>query len=163
MKCDICRERPAVIFVQQVSKGISIELHLCEKCAKERGFSTTGNKIDISLGSLFSEILENADGKTAKTGACPNCGCTITDIRKNHKAGCAECYAYFTGDIISILRSEGVELSYTGEFPVTPENFRVRQDTENIEKELQRAVEHEDYELAAYYRDRLKSLGEDSE
>ena len=160
MKCDVCRERPAVIFVQQVTKDSSIELHLCEECARERGFSTTGNKIDVSLGGLFSNVLEGASDSSGKTVSCPVCGFTLADIRRLRKAGCADCYQQFRAEIVSLLRKEGIELSYTGELPAKLEAFRTRTvDIEGLKRELQKAIEREDYEMAAYYRDRLRVAG----
>jgi len=160
MKCDICRERLAMIFVQQISKDASIELHLCESCALERGFSTTENKIDISLGGIFSDVLGNIGSAQAKDNVCPVCGFSLLDIKKQLKTGCAECYQHFRGEIISILRREGVEVSYQGHLPTKLEAFKTpKADPENLRKELKNAIAHEDYELAAYYRDRLKALG----
>jgi len=160
MKCDICRERNAVIFVQQVSKGSSIELHLCEVCAKERGFSATGSKIDISLGGLFSGILDSKGNSDSGDYACPVCGFTLADIRKHRRAGCADCYRQFRAEIISMLRQEGIEVSWSGSLPVKLEAFRaLAPDPENLKKELARAIGREDYEMAAYYRDRLRALG----
>jgi len=160
MICDVCRERPAVIFVQQVSKDSSIELHLCEVCARERGVSTGENKIDITLGGLFSDALEKPGKERPRENCCPVCGFSLQDIRKHRKAGCADCYQHFRGEIISLLRREGIELAYTGPLPTKLEAFRTPQvDPENLRAELQRAIEQEDYELAAYYRDRLKSFG----
>jgi protein arginine kinase activator len=160
MKCDVCRKMPAVIFVQQVSRGSSIELHLCEECALERGFSTTENKIDVSLGGIFSGILDGSSNHASGLKACPLCRLTFADIRKLHKTGCAECYRHFSAEIVSLLRSEGIEISYTGELPPNSDAFKSPDiDPENLKKELQRAIEQEDYEMAAYYRDRLRSLG----
>jgi len=159
MKCDVCRERPAVIFVQQVSRGSSIELHLCEVCARERGFSTTENKIDVSLGGLFSDILDGTVDAAGRVASCPVCGYTLSDIKKHHRTGCADCYRHFRAEIISILRQDGLELSYTGELPSKLESFRTPAvDPENLRKELARAIEQEDYEMAAWYRDRLRSI-----
>jgi len=159
MKCDVCRERPAVIFVQQVSRGSSIELHLCEVCARERGFSTTENKIDVSLGGLFSDILDGTGDAAGRAASCPVCGYTLSDIKKHRRTGCADCYRQFRAEIISILRHDGIELSYTGELPSKLESFRTPEvDPENLRKELSRAIEQEDYEMAAWYRDRLRSI-----
>lgn len=161
MKCDMCREGVAVIFVQQISKNSSIELHLCESCAKTRGFSTTENKIDISLGGIFHDMVANPASKSAKDAACPVCGFTLQDIRKQLRVGCADCYQHFRGEIVSIMRHEGVEVSYQGPLPARLEAFVTpKADPENLRKELQKAIEREDYELAAYYRDRLKTLGD---
>src|SRR5574344_1548814 len=102
MKCDICRERPAVIFVQQVSRESSVELHLCEVCARERGLSTNENRIDISLGGIFSNLAEKSRENPESAPQCPVCGCTFQDIRKRRKAGCADCYRQFRAEIISL-------------------------------------------------------------
>lgn len=164
MICDVCREKPAIIFVQQVSRGSSVELHLCESCARDRGFATGENKIDVSLGGLFSGILDNSlntsiDG-SGKLHACPTCLLTIADIKRQLKAGCPDCYRHFPGEIVSLLRAEGIEMRYTGALPPKLEAFRSPDpDPVNLKKELQKAIEHEDYEMAAYYRDRIRALG----
>jgi protein arginine kinase activator len=161
MKCDICRERPAVIFVQQVSKDSSIELHLCEECARARGLSTADSRIDISLGSIFSGLLENQEREDQKTVACPSCGISLSEIKKRHRTGCADCYNQFRGEIVSILRSEGVTISFSGTLPAKGEPLTpAKTDPSYLRHELQLAIENENYELAAYYRDRLKALGE---
>ncbi len=159
MKCDICRERNAIIFVQQVSRNSSVELHLCETCALERGYPVNENRIDISLGGLFSGILKNQEG-APRQPACPACGNTLENLRKSRRAGCADCYRLFSAEIRSVLRSEGIQGVFTGSLPERLEAFTPRTpDPENLKKELDRAIEHEDYELAAYYRDRLRALG----
>ncbi len=158
MKCDACGEKPAVIFVQQVSRENTVELHLCEACAAKRGLSTTGNKIDISLGGLFTNILDGDSTETVSKKSCPVCLSTLNLIRRQKKAGCAECYRFFRTEILSVLRAEGIEMHYTGALPHRPDNFRsVAVDREMLKRELQRAIDTEDYELAAYYRDRLRS------
>ena len=160
MKCDVCRNYPAVIFVQQVSRGSAIELHLCESCALERGYSTTENRIDVSLGGLFSGILDSPQEGVAITQSCPQCGLTFADIKKLRKAGCAHCYQYFRAEIVSLMRRDGLEISYRGVLPSTKGTYKVSAiDPEKLRKELQIAIDKEDYEMAAYYRDRLRALG----
>lgn len=162
MKCDICRERPAVIFVQQVSRGSSVELHLCEQCAKERGYKIREDRIDISLGGLFSEAL-SGDRKKEPVPACPECGTNLEDLRRRKQVGCASCYREFRAEINALMRSEGFEAGYTGALPEKLEAFKqTPPDPENLRRELQRAIDAEDYELAAYYRDRLRALGGNS-
>lgn len=193
MKCDICREKPAVIFVQQVSRGSTIELHLCEVCAKERGFATDKNRVDISLGSLFSELVSSDEGANTSAQACPSCGSTLDSIRKRLRVGCGECYRRFSLEILSLLRADGIEVFPPGlteaevkdtegmpvltprlfpkderqgsDFPTAP-GFTPTQSEypgpdhtaslETLKRELSRAIEQENYELAAYYRDRIR-------
>jgi len=160
MKCDMCGDRPAVIFVQQISKGSSLELHLCEECARERGFPTDENKVDISLGGILTGALDGSNQTFEKESACPSCGLTLSAIKRGRKAGCAECYKNFRGEIVAILRREGIEPSYGGPLPRTLAAFRSpRADAESLRRELKKAIEREDYELAAYYRDRIKASG----
>lgn len=161
MKCDICHERTAVIFVQQVSRGNSVELHLCEQCARERGFSTDANRVDISLGGLFSGLAEGRVEEHETGPVCPTCGCSLQAIKRSRRVGCADCYVRFRAEIVAILRQEGIETS----MPSVAEASRERAlsdvpDAGTLRRELQRAIEQENYELAAYYRDRLRSLGE---
>jgi len=162
MKCDLCGERNAVIFVQQVSRNSTVELHLCEACARERGFSTTENKIDISLGSLFSGIADDKSVKGGGSPACPACGFTVADIRKKQRVGCADCYRLFRAEIVALLRGNGIEIGYAGDLPAQLEAFTpAAPDPATLEAELKKAIEAEDYELAAYYRDRLRAMGGD--
>ncbi|ULQ59938.1 UvrB/UvrC motif-containing protein [Brucepastera parasyntrophica] len=161
MKCDICRTRPAVMFVQQVSKGSTIELHLCDVCAKERGFTQQNGHSDLSLSNLFSNILNKKDAQI-NTGqdVCPDCCFSFSDIKKFRKAGCSSCYSFFRTEIISLLRGEGIEISYTGPLPEKTKKVYTRHNNpNNLKKELAKAIQQEDYEMAAYFRDRLKSLG----
>lgn len=160
MKCDNCGERPAVIFVQQVSRETTIELHLCEQCAAQRGLSTGTNKIDISLGGLFSNILEGTQDGSRDTRTCPFCGRTAAQIHKLKKAGCPECFASFRSEIVALMRSEGIDVAWNGTLPGAPEGTRTASiNRDDLKRELQRAIDNEDYEMAAYYRDRLRSLG----
>ncbi len=161
MKCDICHDRTAVIFVQQVSRGNSVELHLCEQCAKERGFSTDANRVDISLGGIFSGLSESRQGEEEAGPVCPACGCSLQSIKRTRRVGCADCYSRFKAEIVAILRQEGIEAA----MPATQGEPRERAfpetaDAGTLKRELQRAIDQENYELAAYYRDRLRSLGE---
>lgn len=161
MKCDICRRKSAVIFVQQVSRDGSIELHLCEECARERGFTTGESKMDISLGGIFSGITEGSADAGKLISSCPQCGTALSEIRKTGRAGCAECYHAFQAEIIGILRKDGIDFSYTGPLPAIHEAFQnERVAPENMREELRKAIEREDYELAAYYRDRIRALGD---
>ena len=161
MKCDICHDRPAVIFVQQVSRGNSVELHLCEHCARERGFSTDANRVDISLGGIFSGLSEGKNEAEDTGPACPTCGCTLQAIKRTKRVGCADCYARFKAEIVTLLRQEGIEAA----MPVPTQDSGEAKtggsvDPAALRRELQRAIDQENYELAAYYRDRLRSFGE---
>jgi len=159
MKCDLCGERPAVMLVQQISKDSTVELHLCEECARARGFSAGPGKVEVSLAGIFNGLI---DGKEEDKRACPRCGTALADIRKRRRVGCADCYLHFRAEILAVLRREGIEVRYRGELPPKIDAFKpLSADRASLRKELEKALAHEEYEMAAYYRDRLRALGEE--
>lgn len=171
MKCDLCGEKTAVIFLQLSADGASrngvlagttqTDLHLCEECAHKRGISTGLDASSLSLGHIFNDIMDGTTLAERKENACPTCALSENDLRKRLRAGCPECYTHFRAEIVSVLRREGIEISYKGPLPAKPESFTTpKPDPERLRFELKKAIDHEDYELAAYYRDRLMVLGE---
>ena len=159
MKCDICHEKQAVIFVRQMTGQSVLELHLCVDCARERGFSASDSKLELSLSGLLSGIVDNQSLLNSKNRACPVCGRTLKDIIEHRKAGCPECYINFTKEIASQLRLEGIEPNYTGSLPQQLAHFKSSlTDRMILQTKLEKAIYEEDYEKAAVYRDRLRVL-----
>ncbi|AEE16432.1 UvrB/UvrC motif-containing protein [Treponema brennaborense] len=155
MKCDICGTEDAVMMIQQVSENAKTELHLCLKCAAERGVQSKDGKIEMSLAGLFEGIT------AAKNAArlCPVCGRSLGDIRKTGLTGCPECYNIFASEIAESMRAQGLTGPYTGSMPGRLANFRsVLTDRMFLRSKLDESVAAEDYEKAAVYRDRLKAL-----
>lgn len=163
MKCDICHEKQAVIFVRQMTGQTSLELHLCADCARERGFSATDSKLELSLSGLLSGIVDNQSLLNSKNRACPVCGKSLKDIIDNKKAGCPECYINFTKEIMAQLKLDGIESSYTGSLPQQLAHFKSSlTDRMLLQSKLEKAIHEEDYEKAAVYRDRLRVLEKSS-
>ena len=80
-------------------------------------------------------------------------------ILKEKTVGCAECYNVFKKEITEILKGLGVTKSYTGSLPNRIENFKSSlTDRALLQEKLQNAIQEENYEKAAVYRDKLKML-----
>lgn len=160
MKCEICGIREAVVFVQQVTSTRTIEMHLCLECARDRGISTSGANMEVSLDNLLSGLLQEASSSVSpQNAACPVCGQTLNGLRRVKSAGCPECYTVFKSEIFSILKSSGLEGTYHGALPKKLAHFHsVLTDRMMLQSKMADAVAVEDYEKAAVYRDRLKSL-----
>ena len=157
MKCEICGIKEAVLFVQQITFNKTKEMHICLDCAKLHGLS--GN-FEIPINNLFSELL-NDSGTTVKQqkAACPVCGFQLEDLQKKHRLGCPECYTFFKSEVFSLLKKSGIEGTYHGSMPKRLANFRsVLTDRMIFQEKLDKAVAEEDYEKAAFYRDKLKAL-----
>ena len=52
MRCDQCHEREAVVFLTQIAQDQVIKLHLCERCAAEKGVETHGQPRQDTGGHL---------------------------------------------------------------------------------------------------------------
>ncbi len=158
MKCDICGINDAVLFVQQVSANKTVELHLCFDCARKRGLHMPGKNAGDTLSNLISSLMQEGLNQS-QNAACPVCGRTLNDLKKQKFAGCPECYTVFKSEIFSILKGEGMEGTYHGMLPKQLANFHsVLNDRMILQAKLADAVAVEDYEKAALYRDRLKAL-----
>lgn len=161
MLCDFCHEREAGIFLEQLTNnGQRRKISMCMECALQRGVSSDPKSIESSIGELFKELA----GITKKlqrdnSRLCPVCGISIGDIRKTGRVGCPECYSIFKDDIRNYLASKNVKGMYTGSMPARLANMHsVLNDRIILQDKLNAAVEKEEYEKAAMYRDYLKAL-----
>ena len=161
MICDFCHEREAVIFMEQTtSDGSRRKIHICTDCALERGITSDSRSIEQSIGNLFKELARAAkriDEMNSKM--CPVCGTNLGSIKKTLKTGCPECYAIFKDEIKNLMSQKGLNGSYTGSMPSRLANIRsVLNDRIALQNKLNAAVQNEDYEKAAMYRDYLRAL-----
>jgi protein arginine kinase activator len=158
MKCDICGKREAVLFVQQVMGTVSTEIHLCQSCARKRGIEPSGSGVDLSLSSLFGELLKAPSGEAGKK-TCPRCGLEAADFKKHGMLGCPDCYSVFHADIVKYVRSRSPDIEYSGRLPKRLKELRyVVVERQQLKDRLQRALADEDYETAASVRDELSRL-----
>ncbi len=106
-------------------------------------------KICPVCGTSLEQIIG-----TIKTGT--DSGIPKTSVPIIKKIGCAECYNTFE-DEFSILYKVSAE--YKGSLPKRLKGYRsVLTDRMDLRVKLDAAVEHEEYEKAALYRDYLKIL-----
>ncbi len=157
----MCHDQDAVIHIQQIMGGKTIELHLCEECAGRKGISTASQKIELSLTQLLTGLVspggESAAGE--KEMVCGRCGTGSGELRKSGKVGCAECYSVFRKEISRMVNTGSGPLMHRGKYPrrlLTYKTFFV--DRERLKQKLRKAVENEDYETAALLRDRIQEL-----
>ena len=158
MKCEICQQRDAVIFLQQITSQSLKEIHLCFECAQERGLYIDGKKIELSLAAFLSEyITQKFHAESEKH--CPVCGTTLSRVVKDRALGCSECYTYFSAEIKGIQKKQGIEGVWTG---TLPERLGKQKSTLgsriHLQLKLEESLTQEDYEKAAIYRDRLRLL-----
>ena len=163
MQCDQCGERPAAIHLTQIVNNAVTQAHLCETCAAEKGIQTSASVAKFHL-SEFLASLGKGTGKAEAGGAtaepCSFCGATLADFRETGRLGCSHCYVSFEGHVRDLLRRLHGSTQHVGEVYLTPggradEPGRRLTD---LREQLRRAVDAENFELAAELRDRIKVL-----
>ena len=170
--CDQCHEREAVIHLTQIVDEQVTTLHLCERCAADKGVESPGSLTKTPLGSFLAAMGETLPERTPApqlADACPGCGGTLQDFRETGRLGCPHCYRAFETPLRDLLRrlhgsthhmgERYVDRSANGE-PRAPDEAGTDGNAAaaQLREQLRLAVETENFELAAELRDRLRVL-----
>jgi protein arginine kinase activator len=162
--CDNCGERQAAIHLTQIVDNAVTTLHLCEQCAKEKGVQTSASVSKLPLSGFLGTGGQGAAAalpEGADAGACPTCGATLQDFRETGRLGCAECYRAFESHLRELLRrihgaAHHVGKLYLDAAPLAADD--APRLISELQERLKRAVEAENFELAADLRDRIRGL-----
>ena len=163
MLCSQCHERTAVVNLHQIADGEVVLLHLCERCAAEKGVESSTSLTKTPVGTFLASMgkaLDPAAGGAAApdAAACPTCGATLEDFRESGRVGCAECYRTFEASLRDLLRRLHGSSRHFGErYRPNADGFTVPvSSARELREQLRVAVEAENFELAAELRDRLR-------
>jgi len=163
MKCEVCGEREASVHYKEMMNDQIRELHLCERCAEERGFGSSPGE-DFSISDLLGSMAEDESAEVqAKGGAivCPRCGLTYPEFKASGRLGCSDCYLAFRLPLIPLLRRIHGSDRHAGKLPHgTGEAHRRMQEIRMMKRRLERCVEREAFEEAADLRDRIRGMEE---
>ena len=164
MSCEQCREREAVIHLTQIVNEQVTTLHLCERCAAEKGVESPGAAPKTPLGTFLAAMGQELPEQTPapKSGdACVRCGGSLQDFRESGRLGCSECYRSFEIPLRDLLRRLHGSTHHMGERyseGVGSAAPRERPQAAELREQLRLAVETENFELAAELRDRLRVM-----
>lgn len=183
MKCEVCGKN-ATFFFKQTKNGYTVEKALCSECAAKQGLSDPSDLFDAIHDDFFGGLLGsfvNKEPKLVSARSCNVCGMTLGELLNGGKVGCANCYTVFerslTPTVIKLhgnvahcgktpknLENETVSCEPQTKEPIKPvEEAKPLTDSEklaSLKNKLSEAVEKQEYELAAQYRDEIKALEE---
>ena len=162
MKCQYC-EKPATFHITELTEPSGPQvMHLCEEHArsflqKESGqpsASITGVLAkQLQLGQTKEDLAE-LDQKE-----CPVCGISFKEFRDNGRLGCPYDYSHFEPELQPLLINVHDATKHTGK---RPSRAAASADTQaemiQLRREMEEAVEREDYERASEIRDKLKLM-----
>jgi protein arginine kinase activator len=161
MLCDVCGERDAVVKVTQVGEHGKTLVQMCERCAADRNIETTVSLSKNPLGEFLLDLQKETSPSSTDTVRCNFCNATLRDFRATGRLGCAGCYTAFEPSLRDLLRRVHGSSKHLGRRYESPEIAMTEEQTElhELRERLRRAIEAEQFELAAELRDRIKVMG----
>ena len=159
MLCENCKERDAVVQFIQVEGVDKRQIHLCERCAAERGVETTVATPKQPLVDFLQSVQPHVALSTSDAMRCSFCQSTLKDFRSTGRLGCAHCYSAFAHTLRELLRRVHGSSRHTGRRyePPRPEQFERAVMLGELRERLRRAIESEQFELAADLRDKIRA------
>ena len=91
---------------------------------------------------------------------CTYCSMTLEDFRATGRLGCSRCYSTFEPRLRDLLRQVQGSAKHVGRRYVPPEPDVLERATTigELRDRLRRAIENEDFEVAATLRDKIRDV-----
>jgi len=163
MKCENCSNNDATVHYTEIEGAEKREIHLCEECYRQKAAPV--QKV-MEFADLLKTLLHGAlkeQGAAAKA-LCPTCGISLAEFRASGRFGCPNDYKVFHEAIAPLLEKIQHGVRHVGTVPsragveLQRENELIR-----LRRELERAVQREEYEEAARLRDCIRTLADKSD
>tara|TARA_R110002049_G_scaffold2750_4_gene21919 strand:- start:66389 stop:67000 length:612 start_codon:yes stop_codon:yes gene_type:complete len=160
MKCQYC-EKPATFHITELTDAAGPQvMHLCEEHA--RGFlqKESHNPAGSIAGALAKQLnLGQTKQELAELDQkeCPVCGISFFEFRNTGRLGCPYDYTHFESDLLPLLKNVHDATHHEGKHP---RRAAASADSQaqmiQLRREMEEAVDREDYERASEIRDELK-------
>ena len=168
--CQECQQRSATLHFTKILNGEKTEVHLCDKCSQEKGgqFFGSGHS-SFSINDLLAGLLNVESGVTpAKKDTfpsqeilrCPSCQMSYPQFARTGRFGCSDCYPAFQAQLEPILkRLHSGNSTHIGKIPIrTGGNLVLRKQIDDLQKQLKRCIQKQEFEQAAELRDEIRRL-----
>ncbi len=166
MLCQICGKNPATVHFTEIHDNKMSEIHVCERCAEEKGLHATSKKQQFDIADLLVKMVDDSTGtEEERVGhvQCPRCGLLYSGFRETGRLGCADCYTAFQFQLRPLLRRIHGDTRHRGKRPAGEGEGATRfRQIQRLHDELQRAVEREEFERAAVLRDEIRQLEQET-
>ena len=161
MVCENCGENTATVHYTEVVNNAAVSMHLCRRCADEKGFGVTQGA-QMGLGDLVAGLIDTAvDNEADRIGRvqCPECGYDYSEFKRIGRLGCPACYDAFAVQLVPVIRHVHGSVNHRGKVPeVISVRATQRAQLSGLRDELTKAIEREEYEHAATLRDEIHIL-----
>ena len=159
MLCQNCGRNDATTHLKRIINGEATEIHLCRSCAGNLGV-TEGCPVFLpSFGSDRGLFSENRSRSDTRRNACEICGFTFDDIVRTGMPGCPGCYRTFGEKLMPAVKKLHGRAQYNGKVPCgANEEIRKEYKINELRRELNRAIDEQNFERAAQMRDEIRRI-----
>ena len=162
MMCQSCGKNEANTHIKKIINGKVEEYMLCNNCAKKMGYGSAFDNFNLNLdsflGSFFTESMPKAQIKNESL-RCKNCGLSFEDISSTGKVGCANCYTTFYDKLMPFIKRIHGNTNHSGKLAGTvSKSKKIENEINSLKQELNKAIETQNFELAAELRDEIRKL-----
>lgn len=162
MLCQICGKNPATVHFTEIHDNKMSEIHVCERCAEEKGMQASASQHKFEIADLLAGMVDamtQTEEERVGHVQCPRCGLLYSSFKETGRLGCAECYTAFQFQLRPLLRRIHGDTRHRGKQPTRGgEGAALTRQIQRLHDDLQRAVEREDFESAAQLRDEIRRL-----
>ncbi len=162
MKCQYC-EKPATFHITELIGPDGPQmLHLCEEHARSFLSKETVSPAASIASALAKQLkLTGKPGADIEQKACPVCGISFFEFRNSGRLGCPYDYTHFENELEPLLVNIHDSADHCGKHP---SRSAVSADSQKqliqLRREMEDAIEREDYERASQIRDHIRQLEE---
>lgn len=156
--CQRCNQNKATVHITDTMPD-KRERHLCEDCAEKEGVIIK-QKFSSTSDILKQFIKQKAGMPGIDDLSCPQCGLTFREFQIKGTLGCPNDYQAFASLLNPLIqRAHEGATHHVGKSPdLGDDDTRRRAGLIRLRRELQEALTHENYELAAQVRDKIRDM-----
>lgn len=172
MLCQACNKNNAAVHYKTNINGVVKEKYLCRECAEKHGAAQNEmfppidvmdgffGKTDDIFGGFFAGMMgEPQTRKSTEHKACPMCGMRYSEFLHEGKIGCSKCYETFAQSLGATIKRIHTNSEHLGKVPEGIKSaFSDKRKIDELRKKLNGAIEAQEYEMAAKYRDEIREL-----
>ena len=156
--CQHCNQAKATVHITDTLPE-KRERHLCDDCAEKEGVIVKQHP--QTTNAILQEFIKHKGGLAGVDDrSCPKCGITFREFRLKGQLGCPHDYEAFRSVLEPLIeRAHDGATQHIGKVPSTA-GATVRKNTDllRLKRELQDAVDQENYEQAVQLRDQIEKL-----
>ena len=155
VECQRCHQAKATVHITEIAPD-KVEHHLCEECAEKEGVII---KQHHAANAMLQEFLKQKGGG-GDDRVCPKCGITFREFQMSGQLGCPHDYEAFRSLLTPLIERAHEDADrHTGKVPSTSDaTIRRQTGLLQLRRQLQEAVDAENYEQAARVRDEIRIL-----